>query len=232
MPRRRVVANASIAIAYIRVSTDDQALGPQAQRAAIERWAASAGVSVAVWCEDLGISGGAPYEERPALQRAVEALQLHGAGTLVVAKRDRLARDVMTAAIVERMAERLGARVLTADGTGNGEGPEALLMRSIVDAFAQYERALIRARTKAALGVKRARGERVGEIPLGFAAPVEGALLATSAEEQRAIARARELRAAGASIRAIARALTAEGYCPRGERWHPTTVARLLARAA
>lgn len=232
MPRRRPIANASIAVAYVRVSTDDQALGPEAQRAAIGRWAASAGVEVVEWCDDHGISGGAPYEDRPALQRAIVALEERGAGVLVVAKRDRLARDVMTAAIVERMAERVGARILAADGTGNGEGPEAMLMRSIVDAFAQYERALIRARTKAALGVKRSRGERVGEVPIGFAAPVEGSALAADVEEQRAIARARELRAGGASIRTIAATLTGEGFRARGTRWHPTTIARLLSRAA
>lgn len=230
MPRKRPVSNPLIAVAYIRVSTDDQALGPEAQRAAIERWASSAGVVVVEWCDDHGISGGAPYEDRPALQRAVTALEEHGAGVLVVAKRDRLARDVMTAAIVERMAERVGARILTADGTGNGDGPEAMLMRSIVDAFAQYERALIRARTKAALGVKRSRGERVGEVPIGFRVDVDGRRLEHDADEQRALARVAELRAAGVSLRGIASALNAEGVRARGERWHPTTVVRLLAR--
>jgi DNA invertase Pin-like site-specific DNA recombinase len=44
----------------------------------------------------------------------------------------------------------------------------------IMDAAAAYERALIRARTKAALAAKRARGERSGEVPYGFRA-VEGA---------------------------------------------------------
>lgn len=38
----------------------------------------------------------------------------------------------------------------TADGAGNGEGPEAALMRTLLDTFAAYERALIRARTRAA----------------------------------------------------------------------------------
>ncbi len=90
---------------------------------------------------------------------------------LLVAKRDRLARDVVVAAMVDRLAERHGARVLAADGTGNGDGPEAMLMRGIVDVFAQYERALIRARTKAALAVKavarRADGRRPLRSPAG-----------------------------------------------------------------
>lgn len=78
---------------------------------------------------------------------------------LVAAKRDRLARDVLTAALVERLCELKGGRIQTADGTGNVDGPEAALIRTLLDAFAAYERALIRARTKAALAVTTAEDE-------------------------------------------------------------------------
>src|SRR5204862_6543407 len=104
---------------------------------------------------------------RPGLLAAIDAVRAHGAGVLVVAKRDRLARDGLTAALVERLCEREAAGIQAADGAGNGEGPEAQLLRGIVDLFAQYERAVIRARTKAALAVKKARGERTGGVPLG-----------------------------------------------------------------
>ena len=50
-------------------------------------------------------------------------------------------------------------------------------MRGIVDVFAAYEREVIRARTRAALGVKRARGERTGEIPYGYRVAAGRALL-------------------------------------------------------
>ena len=40
-------------------------------------------------------------------------------------------------------------------------------MRRIVDAFGEYERLLIKARTRAALRAKKARGERIGQIPYG-----------------------------------------------------------------
>lgn len=225
---RRSRSDSSSAVAYVRVSTDEQALGPEAQRAAVERWAQGNGVRIVGWHEDIGVSGGAPLEERPGLSAALAELQARRAGLLVVAKRDRVARDVLVAAMVERLAERAGARVMAADGTGNHDGPEGQLMRGIVDVFAQYERALIRARTKAALGVKKARGERVGALPLGFEG--DGSRLAPNAVEQRAIARVLELRRAGLSIRAIAAALNREGTPARGNRWHPTTVARVLQR--
>jgi DNA invertase Pin-like site-specific DNA recombinase len=174
------------------------------------------------------VSGGAPLEERPGLLAALEDVRVRSAGVLVVARRDRLARDVLTAALVERLCDREGARVLTADGTGNGEGPEAALLRSLLDAFAQYERALIRARTRAALAVKKARGERTGGVPMGHA--VDGAgRLAVDVREAAAVARARELRGEGRTLREIAATLSAEGHRPRGTRWHIETLSRIVA---
>jgi len=70
---------------------------------------------------------------------ALAALKEHNASVLLVAKRDRLARDVLVAAMVERLAERTGARVVAADGTAEGDGPEAVLMRRIVDALVHVD---------------------------------------------------------------------------------------------
>jgi len=229
MTRRRAApADATRAVAYLRASTDRQDLSPGAQRAAIERWAAGAGVTVVAWHEDLGVSGGTALEERPGLLAAIDALDAHHAGVLVVAKRDRLARDVLTAALVERLCERKGARIQAADGAGNESGPEGALMRTLLDAFAAYERALIRARTKGALAVKKARGERIGGVPLGSSVGADGRL-AVDAAETAAVARARELRAEGRSLREIAAALDAEGHRPRGKRWHVETLSRIVA---
>jgi DNA invertase Pin-like site-specific DNA recombinase len=218
-------------VVYLRVSTEDQNLGPDAQRAACARWAAANGARIVSTHEDLGVSGAAPLDERPGLLAAVEALKAHGAGVLLVAKRDRLARDVVLAAMVERLAERHGARILAADGTGNGEGPEAQLMRGIVDVFAQYERALIRARTKAALAVKRTRGEKTGgAVPYGSRIAADGVHLEADPDEAAVVARARALRAEGLTLRAVAARLEAEGFTPRGGgRWHPQTVANIAA---
>ena len=176
MPRRPRTPCPTRAVAYLRCSTDRQDLSPDAQRDAIAGWAATNGVEVVAWHEDLGVSGGTELEKRPGLLAATEALRTEQAGLLVVAKRDRLARDVLTAALVERLCERHGARVQSADGAGNGDGPEAALLRTMIDAFAAYERALIRSRTRAALAIKKAKGERVGTVPYGYR-PGDGGLL-------------------------------------------------------
>lgn len=231
MPKRRREGDPSTAVAYLRVSTDDQSLGIEAQREAIERWAVAEGVTVVAEHAEQGVSGGAPLDKRPGLLLALDELDDLNAGLLVVAKRDRLARDVMVSAMVERLVQRAGARIVSADGAGNVEGPEGQLMRGMLAVFAQYERALIRGRIRAALAIKKARGERVGQIPFGYQLG-EGGVLLEQPEEQVAIARVLELRSDGHSIRGIAAELNTEGVPARGKRWHRTTVERLLKRHA
>jgi DNA invertase Pin-like site-specific DNA recombinase len=228
-PARRSAGNPSLAVAYLRVSTEDQNLGPQAQRSAIERWAASRGVTAVAWFEDHGKSGAAPADERPALMAALAALREHGAGLLVAAKRDRIARDVVVAATVEQLAHDHGARVVTADGVSVEQTPEGALMRGLLDLFAAYERSVIRARTSAALAAKRQRGERVsGRAPLGFR--FDGGRLVEDAAEVAMLASIRDLRGKGLSLARIASILTAEGVTLRGGRIHVTTLARALSR--
>lgn len=224
--RPRKGPDPALAVAYLRCSTDRQDLSPDAQRDAIEAWAGGAGVRVVAWHDDLGVSGGADLEKRPGLLAALDALRSQRAGLLAVAKRDRIARDVLTDALVQRLCEREGATVVSADGVANGDRPEDQLMRSIVAAMAAYERALISARTRAALAVKRARGQRIGTVPYGYRS--EDGMLVADAAEQAVVERARELRAEGASLRAVGRTLIAEGMTPRnGKGWNPQVVARM-----
>jgi len=232
MKRKTKQGDPHKAVGYLRVSTEEQNLGPEAQREQLARWAQSNGVELVAVFEDLGISGGAPLDKRPGLLAALDALAEERAGVLLVAKRDRLARDIVAAAMIERLAERNGGRVLSADGASDGDGPEAELRRGIQDLFNQYERAIIRARTKAALAVKKAKGERVGSVPFGYQLTADGIHLEPHPEEQKTIRKIRRLRANGAKLREIVSHLNGNGARPRGRRWHMTTVHRLLSQEA
>jgi DNA invertase Pin-like site-specific DNA recombinase len=224
---KKPVTDASRAVAYIRVSTEEQHLGPEAQLAAINIWASRYNVTVVAVHRDIGVSGGAPLADCPGLMTALEDLGGHGAGLLVVAKRDRLARDVMKAAMVEARAEALGARVTSAAGEGDGTDPSAKLMRQIIDAFAEYERALIKARTTAALAAKKVKGERIGGIPYGFS-DMDGKLIPN--EDERTIIRlAKELSSNGLSMRGICAKFASEGTVFRNFSWNsPAHADRLL----
>lgn len=218
-------------VAYLRVSTDEQANGLDAQRSEVERWARSRGVAVAAWFVDRGVSGGASLEKRPALLEALGALSK--GDVLVVQKRDRLARDVGNAILVEGIVAKAKAALVSAHGEGgeDAEDPMAFAFRRMADVFAQVERMQIKARTKAALASKKARGECVGTVPYGFRR--EGDVLVADETEQAVLACVRGFAAAGLSQRAIVAELVAAGHLARsGRPFAKTQVQRMLAGAA
>jgi hypothetical protein len=100
----------------------------------------------------------------------------------------------------------------------------------VCDAAAAYERDLLRARTRAALQAKRARGERVGSVAYGCALAPDGLHLVNVAHEQATIARARRLARAGMSLRGVASALAREGRVSRsGRPFFAAQIVRLRA---
>ena len=233
MARRTRSGSPSLAVGYLRASTDDQALGLDAQRAAVTAWAERAGVTVVAWHSDAGVSGAAPLDARPALVAALANLRALGAGVLAVARRDRLARDVVVAALVDRAVSAAGATVVSADGAGNGTSEADGFMRAVFDAAAAYERALIRKRTREALAVKKARGEFCGgQAPYGYRLAPSGALEPDVAE-QAVITQVHALRAAGLSLRGIVAELARVGIVSRaGRSLALPQVARIVRAAA
>ena len=156
------------AIGYIRVSTDQQresGLGLEAQRAAIEETAARLHLALTSVHVDAGLSGSLAIDDRPALADVLNTVRR--GDTIIVAKRDRLARDAFLSVLIEREVAKKGGRILSAAGEGTDrDDPSATFTRRILDAVAELERALIAARTRAALKAKRARGERAGTEPV------------------------------------------------------------------
>ena len=223
--------DARLAVAYLRVSTDEQTLGMEAQRAAITSWAARQGVTVTRWCEDLGVSGGAELEARPGLLEALAAVRDLRAGLLVAHKADRIARDVYVSELVKRSLKGCGAGLALVEGI-SGDDPFSEMAATVMDAAARLERRMIGARTKAALAVKKTNGQRIsGRLPFGFQLAEDGKALEPCAHEQEALGRMRELRAAGMGGARIAAALAAEGFKPRGARWDAGNVHRLADAA-
>jgi DNA invertase Pin-like site-specific DNA recombinase len=214
MPVASPVAPLRGVIGYIRVSTEEQQLSVEAQQQALEDWCQAHAVALTKMYTDCAVSGGTPLEKRPGLLMALSALT-RGSGLLVV-RRDRL-------------AHKKGAVILTVAGAGDGEGPEAQPMRTMIDAFAPYERALIVLRTKAGLARKWAKGERIGEVPYGWQPTADGVHLREDPTEQAVIATVRALRASGLSYRAIAAAVNQRGLTNRaGGPFHKTQVIRML----
>jgi DNA invertase Pin-like site-specific DNA recombinase len=219
-------------IAYLRVSTQDQAesgAGLAAQLDACRRSITAQRGSLDGVYEDKGVSGAKGLEERPGLLDAISVLRR--GDVLVVAKRDRLGRDPIKVAMIESAVTRKGARIVSAAGEGTeGNDPSNVLMRRMIDAFAEYERLIIGARTRAALQAKKRNAERVGQVPYGYRVAADGLHLEAIPEEQEVIAVARRLQGGGQSLRAIARELERQGFTSRaGKSFLAEQIKRMLA---
>src|SRR5262247_4063320 len=200
------------AISYIRVSSEEQAdsgLGLEAQRQRIAAYCAMKGLHLAEVFEDPGISAGKPLASRPAGSRLL-AVAKKSKAVVVVAKLDRLFRSVADAANVIDDFDKRGIQLVAIAESFDMTSPYGRAMAQMASVFAELERAMIRERTKAAMGVKRSRGERISRhCPFGWEFAADGQLVENAAE-QAIIGIMRQLREAGMSYRAIAARLDAE----------------------
>jgi DNA invertase Pin-like site-specific DNA recombinase len=220
------------AVAYIRCSTDKQAdsgLGLDAQRANVTAAAQRLGLTLGPVFVDAGVSGSLALHDRPVLMEAVSSLRR--GDVLLVSKRDRLGRDVIEVAMIERLIGKRGARIVSAAGEGTeNDDPSGILMRRLIDSFAEYERLIIGARTRAALAAKRRKGERTSRFaPFGYQLIDDGRRLNPQADEQIVLQIIQDLHAGGRSLRAIAADLNEKGITTRsGARWKHEYVFRVL----
>ncbi len=145
------------AIGYVRVSTSGQersGLGLEAQRQAIAEFAEREGFTVAEWFTEAESGAGADaLEKRPQLAAAIDAAR-KARMPVMVAKLDRLSRDVHF--ISGLMAHRVEFVV-----TSLGRQADPFILH-LYAALAEKERALISERTKAGLKAAKRRGQKLG----------------------------------------------------------------------
>jgi DNA invertase Pin-like site-specific DNA recombinase len=217
-------------ISYVRVSTGQQGksgLGIEAQKAAIARFAEAENLEVIAELVEVETGKGTDaLERRPLLREALTLARKHKAA-VVVAKLDRLSRDV--AFIANLMVQRVPFVV---SELGADVDP---FMLHIYAALAQKERALISERTKVALAAKKAQGVRLGNPTNLAEAAAKGAVANREAADRFAanvLPIVERLRNAGTtSLLGIAHALNERGVrTARGGQWHASSVKNLLAR--
>jgi len=211
-------------VAYLRVSTvrqGESGLGLEAQRSAVEAFARQHGGAIVASFVEVETG---KRSDRPELGRALCAAR-KGKATLLIAKLDRLARNVaFIANLMEADVEFLAC-----------DQPFASrLTLHILAAVAEDEARRISERTKAALQAAKARGQKLGS-PVAQKT-VAKARAARSAYAARAnattLAVIREVQKSGvSSLAGIARTLEARGVKTPGGRsqWQPVQVSRLLA---
>jgi DNA invertase Pin-like site-specific DNA recombinase len=230
-----IIQNNMKAIIYLRVSTDEQAssgLGLAAQLAACQKSASLLGITDVQVFTDAAVSGSVPVQDRKGLTAALAALRK--GDFFIVAKRDRIARDMDAALSVERSLKARKAVLISSAGEGTGTGVEdtsALMQKRMFQVFAEIERQMIKDRTRAALQTKKAKGELIGSVPYGFKLSSDGVHLDVCEREQEIIALVKELRAKGFSGHAIVAHLNDHNIQTRtGHLWSRTQITRILEK--
>lgn len=216
-------------IAYHRVSTIDQGrsgLGIEAQIAAIAEFAAAEGIELLGHYTEVETGKGADaLDRRPHLKAALAAAR-KAKCPIIVAKLDRLSRDVHF--ISGLMAQRVPFIVCS---LGKDVDP---FMLHIYAAMAEKEREDISRRTKAALAAKKAQGIKLGNPNIERVGVIGRAALTDQADAFAANVRPiiEALRATGiTTYAAIADALNARGVrTARGGQWHASSVRNVSLR--
>jgi site-specific DNA recombinase len=221
------------AFGYTRVSSEGQAtegVSLDAQRARIAAWCAANDADLIDTFIDAGISGGRA-DNRPGLQRALDAVCRVRGNVLVVYSLSRMARSTKDTISISERLHKSGANLVSLSEKIDTTSAAGKMVFRLLAVLAEFERDLASERTKLAAAYKRARGEAWAHAPFGQAKDDDGRLV-DDPVEQRAIADVLTLRSDGMSIRAIVAAMNARGVPTRdGGRWHIATVQRILRRA-
>jgi DNA invertase Pin-like site-specific DNA recombinase len=187
------------------------------------------------------VSGSNGLDARIGLYEAVTAVQEQDVGGLVVHRLDRLARDLILQETLIGMIQAAGGSLFSTVEAENAlltsgdhaDDPARRMVRQVLGAVAEYERAVIRLRLRSGKLAKKARGGYVGgRVPHGFVLSEDGTMLVPSEHERAAVERMRALRDQGVTWRHVCETLTEEGHRPKqGGDWHPSVVMRIVRRA-
>ncbi len=196
------------------------------QRKAIEAYAKAAGMMIVDWFYDAAVSGADPIETRPGFAAVLTRIAGNGVRTIIVETANRFARDLMVQEVGFAMLRNLGITLIAADSPASflDDGPTSKLIRQILGAVAEFDKAMTVAKLKGARDrARRARGKCEGRK--SYAEREGGQELVTLAQQLRSNEGARPR-----SLREIAAGLAQRGHVtPSGKPYSASAVASMLA---
>ena len=218
----------SKAVAYLRTSSAAN-VGPdkdsdKRQRLSIEAFARANGYQLVGEYYDAAVSGADAVDRRPGFLQMLQRLASNGAKTIIVESPDRFARDLMVQLTGHDMLKAQGISLVPASAPDffTEDTPTAVLVRQVLGAIAQFDKASTVAKLAAARKRKReATGRCEGRKSLGELYPDVVALARRL--------RRRRPKGGQKSLREISAELAAAGYVnERGRPYNPKSVASML----
>jgi DNA invertase Pin-like site-specific DNA recombinase len=194
------------------------------QRKAVESYAKAAGMVIVDWFYDAAVSGADPIETRPGFTAALARIAGNGVRTIIVETANRFARDLMVQEVWFAMLRDLGIALIAADSPSSflDDGPTSKLIRQILGAVSEFDKAMTVAKLKGARDrVRRQRGKCEGRKSYAERDPELVALarqLHKPDPERRPV-----------SLRTVASALAERGLVtPSGRHYSAAAVASML----
>jgi len=192
------------------------------QEAAVRACAAARGLELVGSYYDAAVSGADPVDTRPGFAAMLAYINSNGARTIVVENASRFARDLVVQETGYAMLKARGIELIAADAPDSflSDTPTAVLIRQILGAVHQFDKAMLVQKLRGARDRKSAKlGRRIEGNPNWKQAP------------QGAVVAARSGHASGMSLRAIAAELAQLGWLgPSGKPYGPQSVKRMLRR--
>jgi site-specific DNA recombinase len=221
----------TVAVGYVRVSTQDQAREGHslaAQRRRIAAYCEAQGWDLAEIYADEGVSG--TTIDRPGFSALLDrALTGEGVDRIVFLKLDRLGRSAWRMGEVRERIERRGVGLVSITEQFDTSTSMGRFFWTLLAAFAEFERDMIRDRASLGLDEKarRGRGWVTGRPPFGYRAA--GGDLVPHPEEAEVVRRIFAAAASGRTPPSIAREVAATGVARSGaSEWTRAAVRRIL----
>lgn len=155
------------AVAYLRTSSQAN-IGPdkdseRRQGEAIRAYATQAGFEIVESYFDAAVSGADPVDERPGFQAMMKRIEGNGVRTIIVETASRFARDLMVQEVGYAMLKARGIDLIAADSPLSflDDGPTSRLIRQVLGAVSEFDRAMTVAKLRGARDRKRREGKKV-----------------------------------------------------------------------
>ena len=224
-------AETTKAFAYLRTSSaanvGEDKDSDKRQAAAIQTYAKRAGVDIVDTFYDAAVKGGDPIDTRPGFATMLERIEGNGVRTIVVETANRFARDLMVQEVGFAMLQKRGIDVIAADSPTAflDDTPTARLIRQVLGAVSEFEKAMIVAKLRGARDRKRKTGVKVeGRKSIAEKKP-------DVVEAARKLAR-KSPKSGTRSLREISAELAIQGHLTgAGTSYSATAVGKMLDRA-
>jgi DNA invertase Pin-like site-specific DNA recombinase len=172
------------------------------QESAVRAYAARNDISIEAEFYDAAVSGADPLDQREGFKALLQRIAGNGVRTILVETANRFARDLMVQEIGWKRLQDLGVELIAVDSPNAfvEDTPTATLIRQILGAVAEFDKAMVVAKLRGARDRKKAAtGKCEGRKSWSEMDP-----------EMTKVAR--ELRQAGASLNAVRAALANQGF--------------------